>query len=167
MKYKLILAMTSFLLLVGLYLVYGMVDGSLRNEKLTDMQLASIVGGDSCKECKFDPRRKDECYHDGFMDPCSTTECFANYLIEDTCVSGTGTCNSYYNTNKVHLVQYRRKDTNCTTSYPYGLTLWITHYYGPYCVRIDHYVRCQKSQNNCNGDLISMATQLGGIACQY
>ncbi len=134
-------------------------------EKLSDEHMAKIVGGDGCKDCRYNGQRLDECYHTGLFDACQTNKCIANYMLDDTCDLGDGTCTASLNVNKAWCTQYARVDTNCTTSYPTGWSVWTTSYYGSACTARSPTVRCQKPSNNCDGTLITTSTRYPGIDC--
>jgi hypothetical protein len=137
-----------------------------RSILLTDSEMQAMVGGDSCKDCGFSGLRRDECYHSSLYAPCSTSQCIANYIIEDTCTPGTGTCDGVLDYDKVGWVQYWRQDPGCSTSYPYTWFTLAETYYGHGCTKRTYKVRCVKPANTCNGALIGVAYIMPGIYCQ-
>ena len=167
MKWALFFMWTTSLSLIG---CLGSAPDYLSNADslnvLSDQAMMDLIGGDSCKDCQYSGFRKDECFHRSYYDPCSTTECIANYIVEDTCTPGTGTCDGVLNTYKVAWIQYRRLASGCSSNYPYD---WITYaetYFGHGCTKRTYETRCTKPSNSCNGTLISSTTYTPGILCQ-
>ncbi len=132
---------------------------------LSTAELAGIVGGAACKDCQADSKRVDECYHYGFLDPCQTNMCLSTYLVGDTCVLGSGTCNGILMDDVVRMIGYVRQDIGCQTNNPNMWNLWATQYYGE-CEYLDYITRCEKTNGMCNGTLIDSGTATPGIACQ-
>lgn len=132
---------------------------------LADDQMSHLVGGDSCKGCRYDGRRLDECYHASLLDSCRTDTCIANYEIESTCDPGTGTCTAFLVHDQPHRVQYRRVDSGCTTNQPTGWVVWFNHYYGSSCIKYTANTRCQKINGTCDGTLIDSSSKTPQIQC--
>lgn len=160
MKKKLAL----FMLTICAICLSGMMD---KQKSLPSSYLATLYGRDACKECQNDGKRIDECYHYGWFDECRSDRCIANYLVEDTCVLGSGTCTAVMSPNAASTIQYVREDSNCTTDNPTEFQLWVTHYYGgENCEAYDYHTRCEKNNGDCSGTLITSNTLYPGIDCQ-
>ena len=155
-----------FILMALAFISSGSDSAVSAENVLTDAELMAIVGGDSCKDCGYSGERQDECYHVSYLDPCSTSQCIANYVIEDTCTPGDGTCDGVLDNNVVGWVQYVRQDSGCSTSYPYTWFTFAVTYYGHSCTTRTYRVRCIKPTNNCNGTLISSTYLVPGVVCQ-
>lgn len=136
-----------------------------RPPALSEREMGELVGGDGCFNCHAAGTRLDECYHQGYVDPCLSDKCIANYLIEDSCDLGQGTCTAQQLLEQPSAVQYARADSGCATNNPRTWTVWVTHYYGSGCATYAPKTRCQKSSGSCDGALIDTGTRYPGIRC--
>lgn len=136
-----------------------------QESRLTDKEMASLVGGDGCSDCGYGGDRFDECAQENCADDCSTAKCFANYIIDSTCVNGTiGICTARPDISTARSISYIRVCENCTAQNS-GFQVVATHFYGSDCSSEDFSGNCLLPANACDGTLITASPVYPGIRC--
>lgn len=132
--------------------------------RMTDEQMAHIVGGDGCRDCAFAGMRFDECAHDTCGASCSPYQCFSNYVIDSSCSLGNGTCKAKMNLGSVFAISYQRESQGCDTGNPDNEIVVATHYYSPNCGSETASSRCTMSVL-CDGTLDCIGMTDSGVIC--
>jgi hypothetical protein len=136
-----------------------------REIRLSDKEMASLVGGDSCSDCGYGGERFDECAQELCADDCSRTKCFANYIIDSTCINGmTGVCSGRPEISTARSITYVRECENCT-SVNSGFQIVTTHFYGSDCTTENFFGNCLLQATTCDGTLLSASPVYPGIKC--